>query len=376
MNQYVECLKEIVETMSFNGEVEDFLDSIEPFYEFVNLQGNEMNHIKEKLEEVTSSSSGSSRTNSRGTSAENSKQGSPVKTIENGKDETENDDEGSTSEKAEVIVETSTATYESKSVKNYHAQNGNAYKMTNGDYNDNAIPPPAPIHSYSYQNGSAKHDLMQNEVLTITTPCIPCKEDLERELNGDTGHSKVKFTSSIDTIVSVATSGTESEKYYSGDSEPEIDEKYTTSFATNECYPSTSTAALAAVQMQSAENTSSNKPIISSPVKKSKERISFKGSSNSRNLNPDLVLTQTVERMNRDVDHILARLRILEAAYAASADVAPRSPNQRSKRRILGGLSTQSIAFIVMWPFAVHFLMKLISWWWRRRRNAIRSITQ
>ncbi|ODM94721.1 Acyl-CoA-binding domain-containing protein 5 [Orchesella cincta] len=373
MNQYVDSLKEIVETMSFNGEVEDFLDSIGPFYEFVNLQGNEMNHIKEKLEEVTSSS-GSSSANSRGTSAENSKQSSPVKTFKNGNEEGDNEDEISTSETAEVIVETSTATYESKSVKNYHAQNGNPYKMTNGDCNDNAIPPPAPTHSYSHQNGfirNFQNDNAQDEVLTITTPhdCIPCKEDLEREFNGDTGHSKVKITSSIETVVSVATSGTESEKYYSGDSEPEIDEKYTMSFASNECYPSTSAAAL--VQMQSNES----KAIVSSPSKKSKERVSLKGSSNSRNLNPDVVLQQTVERINRDVDHILARLRILEAAYAANADVATRTPNQRGKRRILGSLSTQSIAFIVMWPFAVHFLMKLLSWWWRRRRNTTRAIT-
>ncbi len=44
--------------MSFDGDVEDFIDSIGPFYEFVSLQGSEMSHIKEKIEDLARSSSG------------------------------------------------------------------------------------------------------------------------------------------------------------------------------------------------------------------------------------------------------------------------------------------------------------------------------
>lgn len=43
-------LWQIVETMSFSGDVQNFLDTIGPFYEFVSLQGPEMAHLKESLE--------------------------------------------------------------------------------------------------------------------------------------------------------------------------------------------------------------------------------------------------------------------------------------------------------------------------------------
>ncbi len=196
------------------------------------------------------------------------------------------------------------------------------------------------------------------------------------------------MTSSIETVASNATSGTESEKYYSGDSEPEMDERFAQSFVNSGA--STSSVmmpqSLTGTQAHSSNfignNTVMKKPIINSPLKKlskDKERVSPKISSNqiSATLNPDFLTQQTVERLNRDVDHILARLRILEAAYAANAEGAIRAPKnnvQERRRRIFGDLSTRSIAFIVMWPFVVQFLIKLIRWWWTRRRNATRSI--
>lgn len=381
--------------MSFNGDVEDFLDSIGPFYEFVNLQGSEMSHIKEKIEEVASSS-GSSLANSLSPSGANSKESSPLKILngENAEEEEEEEEEASTSEKAEVIVETSTATYETKNPKRHSHQNGNAFQMSNGD--KAAIPPPAPVHqNYSNQNGFVKHARQnendeKDEVLTVSTPYVHCKEDLERDIDeGHNSHRRVRITSSIETVASNATSGTESEKYYSGDSEPEMDERFAQPFVNNGVstssvmMPQSLTGAQAHSSNFIGNNTVMKKAVINSPSKKlskEKERVSPKISSTSisATLNPDILTQQTVERLNRDVDHILARLRILEAAYAANAEGAIRvSKNnvQERRRRIFGDLSTRSIAFIVMWPFVVQFLIKLIRWWWRRRRNTSRLIT-
>lgn len=339
-----------------------------------------MNHIKEQIEEVASSS-GSSLANSLAASVANSKENSPVKSLSE-KEDVE-DEEVSTSEKAEVSVENSSVSYEtkaSKQSKKYSHQNGNAVQLSNGG--EHSIPPPAPVHSYSQQNGHVKHALPNDnddEVLTVSTPYVPCKEDLERDIDeGNSGHPRVRVTSSVETVASNATSGTESEKYYSGDSEPEMDEKLVASFANN---PGTSTGAL--MQQTYLVNNGASQPKKSSsnnpPKKLSKDRVSPKTSSTmvSPSLNADVITQQTVERLNRDVDHILARLRILEAAYAASAEGAIRAPaNQvQQRRRVFGNLSTQSIAFIIMWPFVVQFLIKLLRWWWRRRRNVIRSIT-
>lgn len=377
--------------MSFNGDVEDFLDSIGPFYEFVTLQGNEYSHIKEKIEEVASSSGSS--LNSLAPSAENSKEGSPVKIFCDNELEEIEDDEVSASETAEVIVETSTATYEtkaSKSSRNYSHQNGNATILKNDECNN--TPPPAPVHSYSQQNGFVKHvpsNEDDDEVLTVsTTPYGQCKEDLEHDVDDiSTDHRKVRVTSSIETVASNATSGTESEKYYSGDSEPEFEEKYAASLAAlnNEPYPSTSAGA-----SQKAASTHTvtfngfaapRKPLNNNPPKKAlKERVSPKISSTSLSptINADILTQHTVERLNRDVDHILARLRILEAAYAANAEGVRGISNQNrpNRRRVFGDLSIQSIAFIVMWPFVVQFLLKLMRWWWRRRRNVARAMAQ
>lgn len=374
--------------MSFNGDVEDFLDSIGPFYEFVTLQGSDMNHIKEKIEEVTSSSGGSSPS----PSAEGSKDISPTKTSH--LDEIDNEEEEvSSSEKAEVIVETTSATYE-RSQKNYYStHNGHVINGSNKDDGCEqpvTIPPPAPVHSYAHQNGFVKRSLPSesDEVLTVSTPYVHCKEDLERDTEGGIKshcHVPVRITSSVETVASNATSGTESEKYYSGDSEPEVDDKIiaspTSTILVSQCLPSTSAAAsqqLLANQMYISDSSNHKKMYDTSPIKKSKERISPKSSSSTPRLSqPDAVVQQTVERLNRDVDHILARLRILEAAYAAGADGVVRVPSMdqhqsgsvsRSRRRIFGDLSPQSIAFIVMWPFFVQFMIKLLRWWWRRRR--------
>lgn len=227
-----------------------------------------------------------------------------------------------------------------------------------------------------------------------------CKEDLE--LDEDPHHQgKLKTKLSIE----AATSGTESEKYYSGDSEPDFEEK--NGFGSMQQN---------ANQSQNADNNNSIMPPppprssgsgFPSSSSTSSSQMSVKtvvpGNSHAhgrnRKTSPKLgngslvnagagpgsgsvggppqgeIISSTVDRLNRDVDHILARLRILETAYAASVNVSgsnsdlDRRGMRRGRPRFFGGLSYSSIVFIMTWPFAVHFLIKLMGWWWARRRR-------
>jgi len=458
--------------MSFNGDVQEFLDSIGPFYEFVNLQGAEMNHIKDKIDTITSSSSGS---NSNVTSGRSSIAPSPINScpnspLRNAPEEPNNDEaDGSASSvqrediqsvmletgTAQIQVESRTATYETshsqtklpsktsgdESLSNSKHSNSNGDIKTNGQMspederltmNDGSpcststaqdtsktAPPPTPQHrrsSKTYQNvlGSVDETTVssngdalasdygkveeEDEIMQRMGPpqnqgqvtfSATCKEDLEHPASSSFCNNNIhknkrgSWIGSRDTLPST-TSGTESEKYYSGDSEPELDERYAKFFShqqqgINNATPGPSSA----VHIQGSPPSKSSVTKVTSngssgggsgTVRTRREKSSPKGSLGGLNQfvnatasGGDLVLQSTVERLNRDVDHILARLRILEALYATSSNIGIENSRNR-RRRFFEGLSNANVAFIVMWPFAVHFLIKLVSWWWRRRR--------
>lgn len=212
-----------------------------------------------------------------------------------------------------------------------------------------------------------------------------CKEDLEiMDSNPD-----------IKVSLETATSGTESEKYYSGDSEPDFDERFSSSSFSQPGYSKD-------LLQQEIEYSSTSAPTLITRPSKSGKSVAFNSNSTSiisrnRKSSPklnsngiglnalappctssgDLIIHSTMERMNRDIDHILARLRILETAYAASVTnnseggVIVEDGGRRRRRRLIGGLSYPTVAFIILWPFAVHFLIKLVSWWWTRRRRIL-----
>jgi len=349
MAEYIEELKKIVETMSFSGDVQEFLDSIGPFYEFVNLEGPEMNHIKAALDNITSSSS--SLSNSTTSSPNNS----PAKTLVE-------------SQESPVEIPEKVLT------NGYASMNGNApgIKKSNGYLPSLAqvadpaktssasnlfTAPPAPVHRASLKNTTGLsnghiHSENENsdEVLEI--------DEVSHEYQIHHSHGKV----SVDSLHS----GTESDKYYSGDSEPEVDieEKY---------------AAMAARSDQQDSHALSNgfgsKSRTRSHVGPFNDGEDVHLCSGMNTItgghqSSEFVLHNTVERLNRDVDHILARLRILEAAYAANGQMSGPGlgpSSQLRRKRWFGELSPRSLTLIITWPFVAYFIIKLLKWWFTRR---------
>jgi hypothetical protein len=162
----------------------------------------------------------------------------------------------------------------------------------------------------------------------------------------------------------------ESDKYYSGD-DFDMDEL--------------DSAVIPAVTVSSPSISSNHaKPGSSTTVRKAAKARSLASNMAPRGMLLDsqgnkidavTVLQSTVDRLNRDVDHVLARLRILEAAYAAnpsgvSSLVANGNAGDRTDRnRRTLKLSKTTWAIIFTWPIAVHLIFKLIAWWLERRRR-------
>lgn len=295
-----------------------------------------------------------------------------------------------------------TATFETNS----HARsNGGGSGLKVNGYH-HPFPPPTPQHTYSRKNslanqgklnGSLKEEEDRDEqVINISrNGAATCQQDLEEDST-----PLIRLGPSENNTCS----GTESEKYYSGDSEPEgedpgFDEesrysvKKTSGVQTlrsmvmhnlpvsKSTSMSPSPCSICAFQ----ENPSSHRGILPSNPSSSTSVVPRNRKTSPKQCHNvgingfapvqaipsagELVLNSSVERLNRDVDHIVARLRILETAYASSMD-----EGGRVRRRRFGGLSPAAIAFLVVWPFAVTFLLKVVGWRWRRRRRGIMSL--
>lgn len=321
--------------MSFSGDPEDYMNTIGPFYEFVCLQGKEMSHIKEKLEAATSSSGKISLGGAKNIS-------SPT----TGPQLSEQDDK--------------------------------AYKK------DSA-------------NDCSPQELLQSNMTDANKKSKnKCLVQLHTETKNPEREQKDVVILSTEAVV---TSGTESENYYSGDSDPEIEavgeERVSLSQATK-LRPSVESVAepsKAIGQPFPASETQFNdsggplshcKSTYTCQHKRQKERLhpEIRNATACRSSAPEIVMAQTMERFSGDVDHILARLRILEAAYATSVEGAGAfvqySKDHKELNRYIrrngrgsGHFSLRSVAFIVTWPFFVQLMVKLISWWWRKRRMAV-----
>ncbi|CAG7821947.1 unnamed protein product [Allacma fusca] len=356
MQEYIEELKKIVETMSFSGDVQNFLDSIGPFYEFISLNSPEMDNIKELVEKATSSASCSStssesfsHSNSLPSSPETTPQTTPAKEVD------------------EAAVEVPLITDASIGPKinhdhNYEHTNGHIpnQKLSHNNLNVTGntplgiIPPPSPMHK-PLANGHAKRysieDIIQNDEKD---------EIIEIHANGGPKlRSRVNSQSS------------ESDRYYSGD-DFDMDELDRTIPTVTVSSPSFSNDL--------------TKPGPSATVRKATKARSLASSmvphgtlldSQGNKIDAVTVLQSTVDRLNRDVDHVLARLRILEAAFASNpSGVANIAANENSgagaKSRRTMKLSRMTWAIIFTWPIAVHLIFKLIAWWLNRRRQLSR----
>ena len=347
--------------MSFSGDVEEFLETLGPFYEFVNLEGSEMDHIKKSLDEWTSSSS-SSMSSSLNTSA----QTTPIKHIHS--DESE---ETYLDKKEERLAVMNGHGFEStitKSKSNGHLPN---HSYENEPSISSRYPPPsARVHHRSgIPNGFMTNGTGSSEA--EETPEDILKVDLEEDAEDPNQHSVLNSRVSVETI----NSGTDSDKYYSGDSEPELEASVSTSTATFVGDPFPSPDALDSsdipVMMNSnglvrvgktRSNQNQNQRIspFSDRLQLQKLPAGYQAAQS-----PDMVLHTTVDRLNRDVDHILARLRILEAAYATNGQF----PSQQVvRRRPFGEVSRGTLTLIFAWPFVAYFIIKLIKLWLNRRR--------
>jgi hypothetical protein len=287
MGGYIEELKKIIETMSFSGDVQEFLDSIGPFYEFVNLEGSEMSHIKEALDAWSSSSSNSSSNNN-----------SPVKI-------------------------------------NFQGRLANGYV-------------PAPAHSIA--SGESPEPSVDPPEEPRNCPPAPTHHRAPK-LNGDlAGCHRNGNDSPEEEILQIepnnqhgnkmSVSSIESDRYFSGDSDPEVDieEKY---------------------GRMNAEDLVDFSPGCSN------HRQGSHGQCSSTE-----VLQSTVTRLNRDTEHILARLRILETAYATQGVQNTPGASRVAKRKTLNwiGLHPRALVLVLTWPFVAYFVIRLIRWWLRKRR--------
>lgn len=344
--------------MSFSGDVENFLESIGPFYEFVNLQGDDMLPIKEKIDEaISTASSASSATSSVLSSLENSPVKSPLALTSSSLEATEEDPI-----KLTVTAETQSATYEDLS-KQHSFSNGhisNSLSTSAG-----FVPPPTPIHKHSneYLNNNNTEKFNHNRNQKNPSPSYSANYQGLNGLTGDpedemltistaNGKQTVEKKISADTI---GTSGTESDKYYSGESESEQDE---------------------VMPLSKKSQTEKMVRFETATTRKKMKPIMVRAATFSGAMDPNMVVDATVERLNRDVDHILARLRILEAAYAnerCNHDGNPGASVAHHKRPVgLRDLSRSTLAIFVMWPFVAHFIIKLVKWWWLRKRSLLR----
>ena len=193
------------------------------------------------------------------------------------------------------------------------------------------IPPSAPIHRRSIPHCSKDMPLREYLENGGETSDEVLEVDDETKIVADQSENTIRPASNENLH-----SGTDSDRYYSGDSDPDFEERFATM-----------------------------RPLHGQQDSFSPDRTLL----SNRHQSSEIVLQTTVERLNRDVDHILARLRILEAAYATNGQLSNGGLQAPRRRRLFGELSRGSLTLIISWPFLAYFIIKLISWWISRRRR-------
>ena len=332
--------------MSFNGDVQDFLDSIGPFYEFINLNSPDLDNIKETIERLTSSDSSCtssisetlSQTNSLPSSPDSTAQSTPAKGIDVQVEEVEK-----------------TQTNNNQNYSNGHIPNKEVQQLLG--VSNQMVAPDTPVHK-PLANGHAKRysiadvDNMEKQDEVMEVPAQPARIVTRSNSNSS-----------------------ESDRYYSGDSDIEMDQ----TVIPNEEPTSSSKGAELGSELRRIRGLGRKSRNDDDLVDKTVRLVKSQVVISERQAESVKVLQGTVDRLNRDMEHVLARLRILEAAYVAnpggaaeaSSSTSIRAPNGRSKLRAsFRELSRTTWVIIFTWPVAVHLLLKLISWWLDRRRRA------
>jgi len=345
-----------------SGEVQNFLETINPFYEFVSHRENE--RAKES-DQWTGSSTSETETSSASTPNQNTPAQTTKTVIQNGwKFQNGNHDmiNGNRHESEEDETDREDPPLSLK--LNGHSTN---HRLVSSFH-----PPAAPVHRSSI---SSTLPILQSQSL-VNSDSPTCSDNPEKDdvLKVDVdlprrGQEEEWMNSTLHARLSAENlhSGTESEKYYSGDSEPEADAERRSSpvlMSSVLCQPSPNsqpTNSLFSLPALSSSSTSSS----------STSGINFQAEKVCQDPHLDLILQNTVDRLNRDVDHILARIRLLEAAYATNEQFsnAALAVTQRKGGRSVLGLTPPAFTLILTWPFLVFFIIKLIKLWLSRRRK-------
>lgn len=86
--------------------------------------------------------------------------------------------------------------------------------------------------------------------------------------------------------------------------------------------------------------------------KEHKSRARSKPSTHN-NIDISQEITQTVENLKRDIERLTNKVNLIENVTKTASKL-----EIKRKRGFLGGVSPQLLAFVIVWPFLVTFIMR------------------